>query len=180
MYLYYKFGSTMKCLIFFLFLYIGDILSATLNDLNLPPEHIPYLFNQFPDLANACKESINCPYKTLTNSKVCWGYENNCSPNSSYHVRPKCPGDHRGWVKTKQAQIDTFYTQADFGKYIIYLEIINRFANNIYILNCNTISGYVKEQIQDLMVMCEATYPYDSSLECSKYLRYAYFFLNIF
>ncbi|OWR51135.1 hypothetical protein KGM_214191A, partial [Danaus plexippus plexippus] len=144
MYFYYKFGSTMKCLIFLLFLYIGDILSATLNDLNLPPEHIPYLFNQFPDLANACKESINCPYKSLTNSKVCWGYENNCPPNSSYHVRPKCPGDHRGWVKTKQAQIDTFYTQADFG--------------------------YVKEQIQDLMVMCEATYPYDSSLECSKYL----------
>lgn len=31
--------------------------------------------------------------------------------------------------------------------------------------------GYVKEQIEELMVMCEAVYPNDSSLECSKYLR---------
>lgn len=33
-------------------------------------------------------------------------------------------------------------------------------------------SGYVKEQREESMVMCEATFQGDSSLECSKYLRY--------
>ncbi|RVE43829.1 hypothetical protein evm_011497 [Chilo suppressalis] len=34
------------------------------------------------------------------------------------------------------------------------------------------LQGYVKEQIDELMVLCEALYPHDSSLECSKYLRF--------
>lgn len=38
-------------------------------------------------------------------------------------------------------------------------------------MNAWLLSGYVKEQIQELMVMCEASYPDDTSLECSKYLR---------
>ncbi|XP_041978905.1 EGF domain-specific O-linked N-acetylglucosamine transferase [Aricia agestis] len=120
--------------------------TITIQDLNIPPEHVPYVFTNFPSLAEACKNDPSCSYKSALIGNVCWGYENDCNKTNSYHVRPRCPGDHKGWVKTKAAQYDTFFTQADFG--------------------------YVKEQISDLMVMCEATYPHDTSLECSKYLRF--------
>ncbi|CAH2066665.1 unnamed protein product, partial [Iphiclides podalirius] len=105
-----------------------------------------YVFNMFPNLVENCKADPECQYKNIIGKNVCWGYEFDCKKNSSYHVRPRCPGDHRGWVKTKEAQYDTFYTQADFG--------------------------YVKDQIEELQVMCEASYLHDSSLECSKYLRF--------
>lgn len=36
------------------------------------------------------------------------------------------------------------------------------------------LTGYVKDQIEELQVMCEASYLHDSSLECSKYLRYVW------
>ncbi|XP_004929309.2 EGF domain-specific O-linked N-acetylglucosamine transferase [Bombyx mori] len=121
-------------------------LSINFNELNLPPQHIPFVFNAFPEIAETCNSEQSCPFKSSLGAKSCWGYERDCDKKSSYHVRPVCPGDHRGWVKTKEAQYDTFYTQADFG--------------------------YVKEQIDDLMVMCEALYPDDTSLECSKYLRF--------
>ncbi|CAH0726700.1 unnamed protein product, partial [Brenthis ino] len=129
-----------------LFMYFSKTNSTKLEELNIPPEHIPYVLNLFPNLADSCETSPDCAYKSLIGSRDCWGYESSCNKSNSYHVRPRCPGDHRGWVKTKEAQYDTFYTQADFG--------------------------YIKEQIQELMVMCEATYPHDSSLECSKYLRF--------
>ncbi|KAJ8726317.1 hypothetical protein PYW07_001015 [Mythimna separata] len=128
------------------FILFNSINSIGLNDLNVPPEHVTYVFNAFPSVADACLSDPHCMYKDLAGIKGCWGYEYECVKNISYPVQPVCPGDHRGWVKTKQAQYDTFYTQADFG--------------------------YVKEQIDDLMVMCEATYPDDTSLECSKYLRF--------
>lgn len=65
------------------------------------------------------------------NQKVCWGYEQGCKFQDSYSI-PSCPGDHKGWVKTKQDQLNTFYTQGDFG--------------------------YVREQLQEMMVMCEPTF----------------------
>ncbi|KAG6454034.1 EGF domain-specific O-linked N-acetylglucosamine transferase [Manduca sexta] len=120
--------------------------SIDIKDINIPVEHIPYVFNAFPNIAKACILDPECQYKTLTETKACWGYENECDIKDSYHIRPICPGDHRGWVKTKEAQYDTFYTQADFG--------------------------YIKEQINELMVMCQASYQDDTSLECSKYLRF--------
>ncbi|XP_045487670.1 EGF domain-specific O-linked N-acetylglucosamine transferase isoform X3 [Pieris rapae] len=121
--------------------------SFNLEDINLPLEHMPYFFNSFPTYAESCSKDVNCLYKSLLTKKACWGYDtSNCIENNSYHVRPHCPGDHKGWVKTKEAQYETFYTQADFG--------------------------YIKEQIDELMVMCEASVPDDSSLECSKYLRF--------
>ncbi|XP_060801982.1 EGF domain-specific O-linked N-acetylglucosamine transferase [Amyelois transitella] len=113
---------------------------------NLPPEHVSYYFNTFPSEAQSCIEDPECSFKASANLKTCWGYERRCNKSQSYHVRPRCPGDHRGWVKTKESQYSTFYTQADFG--------------------------YVKEQIEELMVMCEASFPDDTSLECSKYLRF--------
>lgn len=92
--------------------------SIDLEDINLPVEHIPYFFNSFPNFADSCSKNISCRYKSLLTKKACWGYEtSNCNRNNSYHVRPRCLGDHRGWVKTKEAQYETFYTQADFGEF---------------------------------------------------------------
>lgn len=65
------------------------------------------------------------------NHKACWGYEQGCKFQDSYSI-PSCPGDHKGWVKTKQDQLKTFHTQGDFG--------------------------YVREQLQEMMVMCEPTF----------------------
>jgi hypothetical protein len=67
----------------------------------------------------------------LLNHKACWGYEEGCKFQDSYSI-PSCPGDHKGWVKTKADQLKTFYTQGDFG--------------------------YIQEQRQEMMVMCEPTY----------------------
>ncbi|XP_047545197.1 EGF domain-specific O-linked N-acetylglucosamine transferase [Vanessa atalanta] len=140
--------DVMKVFVYLLYflMYLNKINSLNLEDINIPPEHFPYFFNTFTEVAKVCADKSDCRYRDLVDKKVCWGYETNCTKSNSYHVRPSCPGDHRGWVKTKEAQFDTFYTQADFG--------------------------YIKEQIQELMVICEATYPHDSSLECSKYLRF--------
>lgn len=90
--------------------------SVSIEDLNIPPEHISYVLNLFPYLEKSSKSSL---YKPLMHTKGCWGYESTCNKNNSYHVRPICPGDHRGWVKSKEAQYDTFYTQADFGNVLI-------------------------------------------------------------
>lgn len=103
----------------FLQLFLGSC-NNLLYDLNIPPEHLTYVFNAFPNIANSCKQAKDCPFKDLENIKSCWGYEPYCDKSESYHVKPECPGDHRGWVKTKQAQYDTFYTQADFGE-ILYI-----------------------------------------------------------
>lgn len=45
---------------------------------------------------------------------VCWGFEDDCDASRRYSS-PVCDGDHKGWVKTKREQVDTFYKQADFG-----------------------------------------------------------------
>lgn len=104
--------------LYFLFNLISynSIYSIDISNLNIPPEHIPYVFNAFPSVANSCLLDSECPFKEQLKIKACWGYENDCREDFSYRVRPSCPGDHRGWVKTKAAQYDTFYTQADFGK----------------------------------------------------------------
>ena len=46
--------------------------------------------------------------------EACWGYELNCTTDKAYSI-PYCPGDHKGWVSTKKAQLETFYAQGDFG-----------------------------------------------------------------
>lgn len=88
---------------------------AFLEDINIPDEHITYFFNTFPEARIKCLESENCRFKSWVGKKACWGYERDCNTSQSYHVRPRCPGDHKGWVQTKDAQYETFYTQADFG-----------------------------------------------------------------
>ncbi|GLV39150.1 EGF-domain O-GlcNAc transferase [Carabus blaptoides fortunei] len=79
------------------------------------------------------------------NKNVCWGYEQQCTGKKQYSM-PSCPGDHKGWVKSKYDQQSTFYTQADFG--------------------------FVKQQLKEMMVMCEPLFPDDSSVECSEHLRF--------
>lgn len=102
---------------FYFFILFNSISSIGIDDLNVPPEHVAYVFNAFPSVANACLSDSQCIYKDIVGIKRCWGYERECFKNISYPVQAVCPGDHRGWVKTKEAQYDTFYTQADFGKY---------------------------------------------------------------
>ncbi|KAJ9592753.1 hypothetical protein L9F63_015591 [Diploptera punctata] len=119
--------------------------AANFSEINLPLEHIPYYFNTYPDVAEKCKLNEACPYKDQLDTKACWGYEEGCKSQDSYSI-PSCPGDHKGWVKTKQDQLKTFYSQGDFG--------------------------YVRDQLREMMVMCEPTLLTDSSLECSQHLRF--------
>lgn len=124
--------------------------SENFSFINLPDPHLSYYFKRFPQIATQCLESDECPYKTfLLQSNVqtdaCWGYEHDCSIENAFS-RPSCPGDHTGYVKSKDIQIDTFYTQADFG--------------------------YIGEQLREMRIMCEPLFPHDSMLECSNYLRF--------
>lgn len=62
------------------------------------------------------------------NTKDCWGYESSCKSKNSFSI-PHCPGEHKGWVATKNAQLETFYAQGDFG--------------------------YVRDQRREMMILCE-------------------------
>lgn len=126
-------------------LILVEVLLINLNDINLPKNHLRYYFNLFKDVGHQCLEDDNCPFKEEVGKSGCWGYEPTCKESDAY-LMPVCPGDHKGWVKTKKSQIDTFYAQADFG--------------------------YIRDQINEMMVICEPLYKEDSSLECSKYLRF--------
>ncbi|XP_067003834.2 EGF domain-specific O-linked N-acetylglucosamine transferase isoform X2 [Anabrus simplex] len=124
---------------------VKNSLAFNFTDINLPKEHIPFYFKSFPAMAELCQNDESCPYKDQLDKDVCWGYEPGCKFQNSYSI-PSCPGDHKGWVKTKQDQLNTFFVQGDFG--------------------------YIREQIQEMMVMCEPLFVDDSSLECSKHLRF--------
>nr|XP_023027000.1 EGF domain-specific O-linked N-acetylglucosamine transferase isoform X1 [Leptinotarsa decemlineata] len=113
--------------------------------INLPEEHVPYYFRNSPKAKEKCSEDVNCPFKQYLNSNKCWGYESNCEWNEQYSI-PHCPGDHKGWVKSKFAQKAAFHAQADFG--------------------------YVKQQLNEMKVFCEPLFPHDSSLECSEHMRF--------
>ncbi|ETN60228.1 glycosyltransferase [Anopheles darlingi] len=119
---------------------------------DLPKAHLPMYFRRFPALEKQCAEDEQCPYRSVIASESyqqhkngCWGYEDGCTEKERY-VNHTCPGSHVGYVKSKQAQLDTFYSQADFG--------------------------FIRDQIRETHIMCEPQFPHDSSLECSKYLRF--------
>ncbi|KAF0760964.1 EGF domain-specific O-linked N-acetylglucosamine transferase [Aphis craccivora] len=67
-------------------------------DLNVHPEHLPYVLNSI----------------TKHNKTRCWGYENDCDIEHRY-LDPVCPGPGTSWAPTKRDQIDAFYDQGDFG-----------------------------------------------------------------
>lgn len=128
-----------------LFPYLQQSLCDNFSTINLPLEHIPYYFTSFPNIATKCKTDPECPYKPYTDVKKYWGYEYNHEWGLQYSV-PHCPGDHKGWVRTKFDQQNTFYTQGDFG--------------------------FLKQQLREMKVLCEPLFPDDSILECSDHLRY--------
>lgn len=89
-----------------------------LIDIDLPENHLSQYFNSLPEFAKKINETSNGPYKEFLSCEkydreVCWGYENICKKPINVH---KCPGNHSGYVKSKEAQLDVFYAQADFGK----------------------------------------------------------------
>lgn len=92
-----------------------------LYDIDLPTKHLSAYFNNLPDLAKRCKDSESCTYKEFLasnayNEKSCHGYEQSCHTPEYIH---KCPGNHSGYVKSKDAQLEVFFDQADFGKKLI-------------------------------------------------------------
>ncbi|XP_043597698.1 EGF domain-specific O-linked N-acetylglucosamine transferase isoform X3 [Bombus pyrosoma] len=115
------------------------------TEIDLPPDHIKYYFDSFPTVAEECRNNTACPYKGSLDTKACWGYEPNCKAENSFSV-PQCPGDHRGWVTTKKAQVETFYAQGDFG--------------------------YVRDQRKEMSIFCKPLFVDDSSLECSEHMRF--------
>lgn len=122
--------------------------------INLPRSHLALYFRRFPQLEQKCLEDEKCEYRSVLssesyraakNASVCWGYEEDCKAEARYS-KPRCPGSYQGYVKTKEAQLETFYAQADLG--------------------------FLRDQIRETRIMCEPTFPHDSALECSKYLRF--------
>lgn len=126
-------------------LFIVNTLCDNFSTINLPEDHLPYYFATFPGVAQKCRLDPECPYKQYLNKDICWGYEHGCIWDKQYSV-PVCSGDHKGWAKTKFEQQQLFYTQGDFG--------------------------YVKEQSEEIKLLCEPLFQHDSSLECSDHLRF--------
>lgn len=89
-----------------------------LIDIDLPVDHLSQYFNNLPEFAKKINETSNGPYKEFLSSEkydrdLCWGYEMKCKKPIETH---KCPGNHSGYVESKEAQLEVFYAQADFGK----------------------------------------------------------------
>ncbi|XP_067626154.1 EGF domain-specific O-linked N-acetylglucosamine transferase [Eurosta solidaginis] len=134
---------------------------------NLPADHLIRYLNTFPQVREECVQNEECQRvlfantstnneqttlstnkltaNVVTTSTACWGHELDCTPETRFQT-PTCPGEHNGWVQSKAAQVQTFYNQADFG--------------------------YIQQQVSELTLLCEPSYITDSSLECSKYLRF--------
>lgn len=145
-----------------------DVLDSDemLIDIDLPENHLSQYFNILPEYAKKLNESSNGPYKEFLSSEkydreVCWGYEHKCVKPIQTH---RCPGNHTGYVKSKEAQLEVFYAQADFGKLNA-----NRYKVDAYVVSSQ---GYIRDQLRELTVYCEPTFITDSSLECSKYARF--------
>lgn len=114
----------------------------TLTLPNLPSDHLIRYLNTFPTL----KRQLPANETVIrTKSRACWGHERNCSPETRFQT-PHCPGEHTGWAPSKEAQVQTFYYQADFG--------------------------YIQQQLAELTPQCVPKYLSDSSLECTRYLRF--------
>lgn len=89
-----------------------------LIDIDLPENHLSQYFNNLPEFAKKINETSNGLYKAFLSSekydrKACWGYEDKCKEPRLTH---RCPGHHSGYVKSKEAQLEVFYAQTDFGK----------------------------------------------------------------
>ncbi|XP_059152195.1 EGF domain-specific O-linked N-acetylglucosamine transferase-like [Physella acuta] len=115
------------------------------SNLKLPSEHIPFFFKNNKDLLILCEKDETCLFKDFINKTGCWGYEKSCDKKDRYS-RHYCPEDSRNWAKSKSEQEEKFWLTADFGM--------------------------IAERQRELTLLCKPQLKKDSSLECSKYLRY--------
>ncbi|XP_076644510.1 EGF-domain O-GlcNAc transferase isoform X2 [Halictus rubicundus] len=134
-----------KCFALLVLVFAVTAIPTNYSDIDLPDDHIKYYFNSFPTLAEQCRNDTACPYKDSLDTKACWGYELDCKHKDSFSAA-RCPGDHKGWVTSKKAQLETFYAQGDFG--------------------------YVRDQRKEMSIFCEPLFLDDSSLECSEHMRF--------
>lgn len=94
--------------------------SDLLIDIDLPENHLSQYFNNLPHFKDKILNSAgDGVYKKFLESKkydseLCWGHEYDCKKPLHIH---ECPGDHHGYVNSKEAQLDVFFGQADFGDY---------------------------------------------------------------
>lgn len=93
-------------------------ISDLLIDIDLPENHLSQYFNNLPHFKDKILKSAGGVYKKFLESKkydteLCWGHEYDCIKPLHIH---ECPGDHSGYVNSKEAQLDVFFAQADFGK----------------------------------------------------------------
>ncbi|XP_076362380.1 EGF-domain O-GlcNAc transferase isoform X8 [Tachypleus tridentatus] len=121
---------------------IGSSAVVMPYDVDLPPEHMAFYFNNNPLAAEACRKNEDCPYKKHLDKKVCWGYEEICTEENRY-FDPVCQDDSKGWVKSKKEQTEMFFNQGDFG--------------------------YIKERKKEMKVLCGEG---GSLLECASYTRF--------
>lgn len=114
--------------VIFFDLFSHNIFCINYSYIDLPETHLPFYFNTFPNVANACKVDANCLHQKWLNvndfdTNLCWGYEDNCRREDSF-LKPKCTSTNtNAGINTKQ-QMDTFYSQADFGKSIDFRQIM--------------------------------------------------------
>lgn len=99
-----------------------DSSEELLIDIDLPENHLSQYFNRNFEFAKKLNETSNGPYKEFLSSEkydrdICWGYEYDCKKPLTTH---RCPGNHTGYVESKEAQLDVFYAQADFGNLKIF------------------------------------------------------------
>uniref|UniRef100_T1JAU4 EGF domain-specific O-linked N-acetylglucosamine transferase n=1 Tax=Strigamia maritima TaxID=126957 RepID=T1JAU4_STRMM len=115
------------------------------KEVNIPTHHSPFFLANNPAIKELCEKNLSCPYHKYTKQNGCWGYEKNCTPRQIYSI-PSCPGDHGGWAKSKQDQIDLFFSQGDFG--------------------------YIRDREKEMKPLCKSTHPDDTSLYCADHSRY--------
>merc|ERR1719193_222867 len=80
----------------------------SLDSLNIPEEHIPFLLNSHSHVRKRYCSSSSSPYCDAVD--LCWGYEKHCDdPAKRYFPPSPCPGDSRSWASTKAEQQEQFF-----------------------------------------------------------------------
>lgn len=82
---------------------------------DLPESHLINHYANFPEMVKLCLDNENCDHKSMLKStefttNTCWGYEKHCDKRNFKH---SCTEIH-----SNKDQLDTFYSQADFGNII--------------------------------------------------------------
>lgn len=99
------------------------VLSDHNSYIDLPESHLPYYFNNFPQVIEQCLSNSSCIYRNLLTSddydrKKCWGYEQNCQMMNAFS-QPKCAKEKPVWIQTYDEYVKNFYDQADFGNFLM-------------------------------------------------------------